>query len=146
MQLFRPTDVRIILVLSLLILAGSILTLLKRQHVISRLDLGIFAQESPYKYSYNQDDLARMTPVESTSAIEISPEAAERNADLARVNINRAGIYDLQALPGIGPAIAERIIAYRDSAGNFQNIEDLKKIKGIGPVKFEKLKNKVTVK
>jgi comEA protein len=146
MQLFRPSDIRIILVLSLLILAGSVLTLLKRQHVISRLDLGIFARESPYKYNYDREDLGVMSPADSSSEKAISPDAFQENGELQKIDINHAGFYDLQALPGIGPAIAERIIAYRDSAGNFQSVGELMKVKGIGPAKFEKLKDKATVR
>lgn len=146
MQLFRSTDIRIILVLSLLILAGSVLTLLKRQRVISRLDLGIFARESPYKYSYDHEDLAGMIPADSSSEKTIPPNALEKTNGPETININHAGFYDLQTLPGIGPAIAERIIAYRDSAGKFQSVGELMKVKGIGPAKFEKLKDKATVR
>jgi comEA protein len=146
MRLFRPTDIKIILVLSLLVLVGSVLTLLKRQRIISRLDLGIFARESPYKYSYDEDDLARLAPADSSSEKAITPAVSDSSREPGRIDINRAGFYDLQALPGIGPAIAERIIAYRDSAGDFESVEELMKINGIGPAKLEKLKDRAEIR
>ena len=59
------------------------------------------------------------------------------------VNINTADAQELDKLPGVGPAMAQRIIDYREQNGGFQNIEDLKKIKGIGEAKFNKLKDQV---
>ena len=60
-----------------------------------------------------------------------------------RVNINTADEKQLDALPGIGPAMAQRILEYRRENGSFQSAEDLKKVRGIGDAKFEKLKDKV---
>ena len=63
----------------------------------------------------------------------------------ALVNINTAGPEELDTLPGIGPALAQRIIQYRETHGPFQTVEDLKKVSGIGEKSFEKLKDKITV-
>jgi len=61
------------------------------------------------------------------------------------VNINTAGQAELETLPGIGPALAGRIIEYRDSNGAFLSLEDIKNVSGIGEKKFEQLKDKITV-
>ena len=61
------------------------------------------------------------------------------------VNINTADEKALDTLPGIGPAMAKRIIEYRETEGLFQSIEDIKKIRGIGDAKFEKLKDKICI-
>ena len=61
------------------------------------------------------------------------------------VNINLASVQQLSTLPGIGPAIAGRIIEYRESYGGFRAIEDIKQVKGIGDATFEKLKDLITV-
>lgn len=61
------------------------------------------------------------------------------------VNINTADEKALDTLPGIGPAMAKRIIEYRETEGAFQAIEDIKKIRGIGDAKFEKLKDKICI-
>lgn len=62
------------------------------------------------------------------------------------VNINKATQTELETLPGIGPAMALRIIEHRDENGNFENIEDIKNVKGIGDAKYENIKNNICVK
>jgi competence protein ComEA len=61
------------------------------------------------------------------------------------VNLNKADVETLQKLPGIGPAMAERILAYRKESGGFQSIEDLQEVRGIGEKTFEKLKGLITI-
>ena len=56
-----------------------------------------------------------------------------------RIRINEASAKELESLPGIGPAMAGRIIAYRNKNGPFQQIADLLNVKGIGPKKLEQL-------
>ena len=60
------------------------------------------------------------------------------------VNINYASKEELETLPGIGPAMATKIIDYRNENGFFNYIEDIKNISGIGESKFEKIKDKIT--
>ena len=61
----------------------------------------------------------------------------------ARVNLNTADPAALEALPGIGPALAQRIIAYRDSAGTFRTAEDLMRVRGIGPATLERIRGRI---
>lgn len=63
-----------------------------------------------------------------------------------RININTAESWLLQALPGIGETLAQRIIAYRTEKGPFLSIEDLKNVEGIGLTLFEKIKDKIAVR
>jgi competence protein ComEA len=56
------------------------------------------------------------------------------------IDINHATEAELEGLPGIGPAVAKRIVAYRDSAGRFAKVEDLDSVKGIGPALLEKVR------
>ncbi len=62
-----------------------------------------------------------------------------------KVNINKADSTQLQELPGVGPATAEKILEYRDTYGPFAAPEDLKNVSGIGDKTFEKMKDKVCV-
>lgn len=62
-----------------------------------------------------------------------------------KVNINTASQEELERLPRIGPAMAQRILTYRQTHGPFKKIEDLINIKGIGPKTLERLKDKVTL-
>jgi competence protein ComEA len=59
--------------------------------------------------------------------------------DQNRININSAGAPELETLPGIGPALAEKIIEYRERHGPFETAEDLMKVSGIGPATMERL-------
>lgn len=63
----------------------------------------------------------------------------------ALVNLNAATEAELEALPGIGPTTAQKIIAYRESRGSFTTTEELKDVPGIGDAKFDQLKDLVTV-
>ena len=63
----------------------------------------------------------------------------------APVNLNTADAEELATLPGIGPATAQKIIAYRESVGAFQSTEELMQVDGIGEKTFQKLKELVTV-
>ncbi len=61
-----------------------------------------------------------------------------------RVDVDRATARELQALPGIGPALAARIVAFRDSNGPFGSLAALQRVKGIGPSKARRLDSLVT--
>jgi competence protein ComEA len=60
-------------------------------------------------------------------------------ADTTQIAINTATAAMLAELPGIGPALAERIVAYRTTHGNFDNMEELGEVPGIGPALQTKL-------
>lgn len=61
------------------------------------------------------------------------------------VNINRATAHQLDALDGIGPVIAQRIVEYRKINGSFLTVEDLQKVSGIGSAKFAQIKSKIRI-
>jgi len=61
------------------------------------------------------------------------------------LDLNRATEQDFDALPGIGPKLAERIMKYRHSVGAFHSINELPDVKGIGNKKFERIRSLVTV-
>lgn len=61
------------------------------------------------------------------------------------ININTADQAQLDLLPGIGPALASRIITDRDEHGPFDSIDDLKRVSGIGPKTVEKLRALVSL-
>jgi competence protein ComEA len=61
------------------------------------------------------------------------------------VNLNTATLEQLESLPGVGPATAQAILAFRDKEGRFNSIEALLDVRGIGDAKFEALRELVTV-
>ena len=62
-----------------------------------------------------------------------------------KVNINTASAEQLTQLKGIGPALAQRIIEYREKNDPFEKPEDLMKVKGIGQKTFESIKDAIVV-
>lgn len=56
------------------------------------------------------------------------------------VNINTAGLEELQRLPGVGPATAQKILDYRKAHGRFTSVDELDAVSGIGPAKLAKLR------
>ena len=59
--------------------------------------------------------------------------------------INQAGSSDLQALPGVGPVLADRIVAYREQNGPFTQVEDLLQVPGIGEAKLASIRDLIRV-
>ncbi len=67
-----------------------------------------------------------------------------RGSPSGAVDINRAGAEELRTLPGVGPAIAERILIRRRER-RFESVDDLLDVKGIGPTTLERLRSRTTV-
>lgn len=61
------------------------------------------------------------------------------------LDLNQASAGELEALPGIGAVLAQRVIAFRTSTGGFRAVDDLREVKGIGAKKFDRIKSLVTV-
>jgi len=61
------------------------------------------------------------------------------------ININTAGVEELDKLTGIGPAIAGRIIDYRDKNGGFKDVNEIKLVSGVGEKLFEKIKDQIGI-
>jgi competence protein ComEA len=70
--------------------------------------------------------------------------AGAAQAPPAPVDLNRATAAELERLPGIGPALAKRITAHRDSVGVFESVDELERVKGVGPALLAKLRPHVT--
>ena len=62
-----------------------------------------------------------------------------------KISINMADKSELDALPGIGPSLADRIMEYRQAYGSFSDINELRKVPGISQSKFDKIKDKITL-
>ncbi len=86
-----------------------------------------------------------------TAAVAADPVAlplqtpSAKAATAAPLDLNTATAAQLEALPGIGPATAKRILEYREKNGSFKKIEELMNVAGIGEKSFLKLKPLITV-
>jgi len=87
--------------------------------------------------------------VSPSSAVLLSDQpstaAAPKRLHQGSLDVNRATEQDFDALPGIGPKLAERIMEYRQSVGAFRSLDELRAVKGIGNKKFERIRPLVTV-
>jgi competence protein ComEA len=84
-------------------------------------------------------------PASASPAGQTPPAATVARSDVRfPLSINRADAGELEALPGLGPSLAERIVRYRSANGPFQRIEDLDDVKGIGPATLAKIAPYIT--
>jgi competence protein ComEA len=98
----------------------------------------VMAQPAPAQ-AYAADP----TPISPEEAVMAQPAAPAAPGGL--VNINSADAAALIALPGIGPALAARIIAYRTQHGAFADVDQLIDIQGIGPASIAEFRHLITV-
>jgi competence protein ComEA len=87
----------------------------------------------------------------STHGSRSSSRSSDRSSDVTKpststpININTATVEELDALPGVGLKMAQRIVDYRQKQGPFKRIEDLMNVQGIGEKNFLKLKPLITI-
>ena len=74
-----------------------------------------------------------------------STEEPASNSGTELININTAGVDELDTLPGIGPTTAQKIIDYRTENGPFASIEDIMKVSGIGVSTFDNIKGLIKI-
>jgi comEA protein len=136
---FTRTESRVVGVLIAAFLLGIGVRLLRPpgsggvRYDYSSLDSEFTAKSAGFELS---DSLQEDDSVQSARA---SSRPGKNGAVDGPVDINRATESELVALPGIGPGIAKRIIAWRTGNGPFRSVDDLRKVKGIGARKFERV-------
>ncbi len=93
---------------------------------------------APESEGRTTSESATSRPVDSSTAAGLDGVDGEGG-----VNLNSASAEELQTLPGIGPALAARIVAHRGSHGPFRSVEELEKVPGIGPATATRLRGRV---
>lgn len=114
------------------------------------LNLAALLQDESQIIVYSKDDLGNQAlPAGAVSGTGGSPLPERQLAGFAGssglININTAGQAQLEELPGIGPALAQRIIDHRTKNGPFLSAEDIMVVSGIGEKRYEQLKDLITV-
>lgn len=74
-----------------------------------------------------------------------SNNATQTDSQGNKININTADLKQLDDIPGVGEATANKILSYRDENGEFKSIEEIKNVNGIGDKKFENMKDLICV-
>ena len=110
------------------------------------------------RFAAPTSELGQENPIRSTGPLAVSEAAfgpliaqPQEPAQMAKrpiaekVDLNRATEKDFEALPGIGPVLAERIVEYRQSRGAFREVDQLRHVNGIGKKKFERIRSLVGV-
>lgn len=110
--------------------------------VFAAFTFGFFAGRSLNRAPVRITQSASPT-VPAEPSPEVPPETAPTGPVI--VNINTATADELDALPGIGPVLAGRIISYREENGGFRSPEELTRVKGIGQATLEEIYDLITV-
>ena len=85
--------------------------------------------------------LDSLNPAAVSTALQNQQQSEQKPVDL-----NSATAQELQKVPGIGEALAQRIVAFREEHGPFEKVDDLLNVRGIGATSLEKLRPHLTVK
>ena len=92
------------------------------------------------------DRINLAAPLRSGDQIVVpGPGALVESSEGGPLALNRASANDLEGLPGVGPVLAERIVAYREQNGPFTEIEDLLQVGGIGEAKLASIRDLVRI-
>lgn len=90
-------------------------------------------------------NLARFVTDGEQLRVPVEGEKETQDAEDGLVDLNAADAEELETLPRIGPALAARVIAWREENGGFRSVDDLRNVPGIGEKTFEGLKDLVKV-
>lgn len=137
---FTTQERAVIIFLTVTLLVGSGARLVKNRRLDAELGAGRSAIEAA-----RFDSIANEINTASMTAGVAVQELEQDNSSAGTININLASASELEHLPGIGPAIAGRIVAYRDSMGAFTNIKEIAAVKGIGDKLYARIEAAISV-
>jgi competence protein ComEA len=89
--------------------------------------------------------LVGVPPPPGAAVVTTGPSSGATGGPGQPVDLNAATVADLDALPGIGPVLAQRVIDWRDEHGGFSSVDQLREVSGVGDKKFESLAGLVRV-
>lgn len=126
---------------------------LKKNANTSNINLSQKLKSEMVIYIYSNDDIKKNGENMScdtkckTEIIEVNNciETNENKNNDEKININTASLEELLKISGIGESKAKNIIEYRETNGQFKNIEEIKNINGIGDSLFNKIKDNITI-
>jgi competence ComEA-like helix-hairpin-helix protein len=116
---FSPLQIKLLIFLVGLLLVGSVLEFVRSYATV---------EKNEFKFSVKLGD------------------GDQTYSPVFKVDLNISPADSLELIPGIGPVLAMRIVAYRDSVGRYEKPEDILEVLGIGYKKFEKIKPYIEVR
>jgi len=134
---FTRTELIVVMLLTASLLAGTIIRHFRGNPFIAPMTSSAGADSQFVQSARAFHESVRPTSPRASGMKEQIPGGP--------VDLNRATEAELVRLPGIGPAIARRILAYRKDHGAFGSIRELQKVRGIGPRTYERLRPLVRV-
>ena len=146
---FTSTEIRVLLFLAFIFLVGLIYkNYFQDKPDIEYKTFDYSKEDSSFNYHKNKimDELSEEKTSKNKAEVLQLTEPNYSKTDSKPVlkeksiNLNSAGIEELEKLPGIGSKTAEKIIAYREMIEGFKSLDDLLEVKGIGQVKLNKIK------
>ena len=160
MSHLTKTEIILIAAISTVVIIGLIGKMIKNKNiesvVIDQNRGTIVFVDSVFKRTVYSDSVLPVKVLDTLSeTLIVSPEninfvndgtAPDVEHVLYPIDVNHASAVQLEALPGVGPVIAGRIVEYRNTNGFFVNKKDLLLINGIGPVKYSKIETLIVIK
>ena len=113
-----------------------------------QIDVPEIRQISDVNQNASNSNTVQEYTIPTSPDLSVPPQSSVRKPESSggsRININSATSQELQTLRGIGPALAQRIIEYRQISGGFSTVDDLTNVKGIGEKTLEKIRASITV-
>jgi competence ComEA-like helix-hairpin-helix protein len=147
---FTSTETGVVVFLALATMAGETIRLVRGERIPERSDVELAYREHDSLFaalSNKAFDDAAATP-RLEAAVVRTDSAVTRSggpSGTRPIDINTASEAELDALPGIGPATAAKIVAYRLTVGRFREVEDIMRVPSIGRKKFERIQALIRV-
>lgn len=141
----RETKIRLVLFLAAAAITASVLIGLYASRPLQFYQVVVASSQAPVSAAGVPTATPGTAASEEEKLIEEDPSGPQEVLVEKSVNLNTATLEELDRLPGVGPAIAQRIIDYREQNSGFYDIEELMDVSGIGEKTFAKLEPYITV-
>lgn len=113
---------------------------------LDKVNLAYVLEDGQKIYIPNKNEkISEIQYIITDSGENVLKDTGKEKGGIKKVNINSANQEELETLPGVGPALAVRIIEYRNSNGKFEKVEEVQNVKGIGDSKFTNIKEHICI-